>query len=1234
MQNLQGLRKLLFCVAAMAVLAVPAWPQASTATSSGTVSDQSGAAVPNASVTLINTATNVALRTKTNVSGFYLFPGVIPGPYKLRVEAPGMQAFEGAMTVQVQQSAVVDVVLQVGRTATAVTVRDVTPILQVNNATLGGTLERTRIEQLPLDGRNVTSLLVTIPGMEGLRSFGTRAGSSEVVLDGSAIADRYSYGTSSRITYRQPGLDSIQEFSVENNSSSAKFSRPANVVLTTKSGTNMLHGSAFETNRNNAYGVARQRQDDSSGPPFLNRNEFGASAGGPVLIPKLYNGKDKTFWFFSYEALRNISSITMEYQVPTAAERNGDMSALVDSDGVPTVIYDPTTTVPTTWARTAYTNNQIPSSQQNQLAQKLMSASPPPTLADVNPSLGFNWVGPASQPLRSWTTSARIDHHFGSKDQFYGRYTQANYSQQFYYYGIPSLNPKDVPFGTETIRAPNKSVAFSYVHTFSPTLFNELLVTGSRQVEWDGTGEPGVNYADNLKLPNMFHVAQWPYLVDAGFEGAYMFAGQQTNAYHSWYNIVDDNATKVKGKHQIDFGFHFRNDRMNFLPDQQFAAGIVDWDTGATAVYDPASDPSSPQSLPHTGDQLANFYLGVAQYTDQRDHAYFYTRQREYAGYVQDTFRLTPRLTVNFGLRYEYNTPLRERNHMLTSFDLANHAIVTGTSLQNIYNLGYSDPSVVNTYIGYGAKFETANQAGLPAGLLTAARNDLGPRAGFTYRTFDGRRSFLIRGGYSTSYFHIPLYAYGARMRKNAPLTATYTESLTDGAYTPDGIDNYGMRSVPTIFAGTDSDLNAIPTDASQSISPGAANVSFWEPNQPDARVHNWNFTLEKEVMANTVLRASYVGNHSDHLETLNSYNDSAPAYLWYLSTGEPLPTGSLSNVARNAYDTKVYGRVEAWEKWGRGNSNGLQLELQRRFSKGYGYQVFYVLDDNFASGGQGYSQRILPLNQYLPDSVPADAQVRNNLLNYQRDTAVPKNRVRWNWIADLPFGKGKPLLGGAGKFLQGVVGGWQVAGMGSLASTYISLPTSGPMFSTGVPVQKYGYKYPIQNCTSGQCVPGYLWWNGYISPQLINSHDAQGNPNGYEGIPSDYKPAMTYLIPWNTTTLPANAPADTDIQSFWNSNTVWATLNDGSVRRTSWSGLAPFQNQHLPSVRQWDTDASIFKTFPMANERLRLRFQLDAFNVFNHPGNPSSVSSTGFLSTYNSGNSARTLQLSLRLSW
>ena len=161
-----------------------------------------------------------------------------------------------------------------------------------------------------------------------------------------------------------------------------------------------------------------------------------------------------------------------------------------------------------------------------------------------------------------------------------------------------------------------------------------------------------------------------------------------------------------------------------------------------------------------------------------------------------------------------------------------------------------------------------------------------------------------------------------------------------------------------------------------------------------------------------------------------------------------------MAAVATNAYNQTTYGALENWQNTGWGNSNGITLELERRFSKGYAFQFFYVLDNNFAAGGQGYGgTSVIPsLNQYLPGAVPTDQSTLDRLLNYQRDTSIPKNRFRWNWVADLPFGKGKPLLGNAGGVVDKLVGGWQVAGIGSINSTYLTLPST--YFPTGTPVR------------------------------------------------------------------------------------------------------------------------------------------------------------------------------------
>lgn len=295
-------------------------------------------------------------------------------------------------------------------------------------------------------------------------------------------------------------------------------------------------------------------------------------------------------------------------------------------------------------------------------------------------------------------------------------------------------------------------------------------------------------------------------------------------------------------------------------------------------------------------------------------------------------------------------------------------------------------------------------------------------------------------------------------------------------------------------------------------------------------------------------------------------------------------------------------------------------------------YVIRNALRAGDQAGGSGYTSSVPELNQFLPGAVPKDYDERNRYLNYRRDISIPKHRVRWNWIVDLPFGRGKLVGRNAKGFLEAVIGGWQVAGLGTVYSSYVTLDTSHWKL-TGEPIRTYGYKYPIEDCRSGTCYPGYLWWNGYIPSNRINSRDANGRPNGVMGVPADYKPAVTPLIPWGMTELPPNAPPGTNVATYWDTNTVWIPLNNGTIQRTTYNdNLHPWRNQYIRGPMQWALDASLFKRIRI-REGFELRFTADAFNVFNHPNNPVGGGS-GILLTNTQPNAARELQLSLRMSW
>jgi len=334
--------------------------------------------------------------------------------------------------------------------------------------------------------------------------------------------------------------------------------------------------------------------------------------------------------------------------------------------------------------------------------------------------------------------------------------------------------------------------------------------------------------------------------------------------------------------------------------------------------------------------------------------------------------------------------------------------------------------------------------------------------------------------------------------------------------------------------------------------------------------------------------------------------------------------------VARRNFDQQVFGTIWRYQKSGWSNDNSFVAEVQHRYSKGYAFQVFYTMSNAMRAGGNGWVDQVLQApNLFLPGAVPADDQARNRLLNYARDTDIPKHRVNWNWIVDLPAGQGKILGHNAHGFVNTLIGGWQIAGNGQIISRYFTMPASmwGPIGSAEV----YGKKYPIQDCRSGVCYDGFLYYNGYIPANRINSTDPRtGKPNGVMGVPSSYVPIQTPLIP---TPKDGGSPADPNFP-YYETDTVFVPLKDGSLQRTTINtNLHPLRNQFLLGPMLWSMNASAFKTIKL-KEQLFFRFNIDFFNVFNMPGTTLPNSTTGIITNQLSQNSPRSLQLTGRLNW
>jgi hypothetical protein len=702
----------------------------------------------------------------------------------------------------------------------------------------------------------------------------------------------------------------------------------------------------------------------------------------------------------------------------------------------------------------------------------------------------------------------------------------------------------------------------------------------------------------------------------------YSLVGPGTDRANETFWVLDDNLTKVAGSHSLQFGGHLRYDLSNIHPNDSGTSRFL-FNTLATSLYSTtASTPTSPAAVPYTGSDLANMFLGVSSDQITLQRSWLYLREGEAALYFQDDWKVSPRLTLNLGVRWEYWRAPKEKNNALVGFDFAKHAMALGTDLSTLYALQATTPGVVAAYQGLGLKFESYKDAGLPQNLLQNRNKNFGPRMAFAYRAFQGKAALVLRGGYSMSYFAANQNAVINAYNNNTPLSASFSYNpYADSTQSPNGLGNYGLMSVPQYFNGVNAN-NIVDVNQPRSITRGTASATFIDPNMPTSRVHTWNLTAEKEMAPNVLARVRYVGTHSaDLLQTWN-LNDGTPSYVYYAATKQAMPTGAYSNVALRPYDQTVLGTVNEYRNTGWSNDQALSFEVQRSYAKGYAYSLSYVTSNVLSATGN-----VPTTNQFMPGIVPTDPDARNRFINYMRDTGVPKHEIKWNWLVDLPIGKGKALLGNAGGLLDKIVGGWQLAGIGSLRSSYFSIG-SGNWNYTGAPLQFYGYKYPIKNCTVNPCQPGYLWYNGYIPANQINT------ASGYQGIPADYKPYAIPLIPYGSTALPANAPSNLTISQYWDSNNVWIPLSDGSTQMAGYNpGLNPMRNQVAPSVRSWSQSASLFKNLSI-HEKLNLRLTADFFNVFNHPGNPNNVSSTGFLNCQSSGSSPRVVQLTGRLTW
>lgn len=1277
---------LLFILSLILAFAYPLAAQSGAGSIQGTVTDATGAVIPAATVHVVNTATGTVNDTKANDSGFYQIPGLFTGSYHISITAPGMTTYTGSIELLVAQTAIINPVLTIGAVTHQVVVNENTIQLTTpDSGAITATLERDRIDQLPENGRELINLTaMTVPGLEtgGTRANGMLPEALQYVADGVATTNLH-YGAENNPKMQLQDPDSVQEVQVNMNSASAQYSTPATAIISTKSGSNTLHGTAFETARNNAIGVAKARSDAYNfvAPPLV-RNEFGISAGGPIILPQVYHGKDKSFWFFAYERYSNAQSSTGNYTVPTMAMRQGDFSGLTSGNTLQT-LFDPATTTNAStcaytgtanpYCRTPFPGNVIPSSEISPAAKSLFELEPQPT-STANPLEANNLTASNSSFAVIPQVTFRLDHIFNESNRAYLRFSDVQ-SAVNYSGGPRSLAAEGIPAGAAEgyTNTPGQTflASIGYTHIFSPTFFAETIIGQQWWDLWSLVGaEPGTNYEAKLGLPNNFGQAGFP--STSGLINN--FSSSQTSTTTA--QIITDlqeNLTKIMGPHQFLFGGSARHERMADEPTG--LADSIAFGVNPTALYD-ISTKANYTALTHTGYADASFFLGSANsYTVNLEPPHLHYHMNEFDAYFQDNYHMTKNLTVDLGLRYEAHPAPWNKYGLASALDFKNDAVVLATPASQMIAEGYTTQAIINNDEYIGMKFETPQEAGMP-GNTTLMRNydlNLLPRVGLAYQLFGGKYGTVIRGGYGRYTYQTPMENYLNHTQKQNPFTATYKQDYNSASQSVDSGANELIRyNAPAKFGVMGQNTaDVVDTTSTTAITPG---ISWWSnsPNWAPSAVTETNFTIEQPLKGNSALRISYIWTHSTNLDVSQHFNYNPTAYQWEMATGTAVPTGGASVIgtpAQNTYSSTAMGPYNQtlWAsgssqhmKTGWSNANALQVNYQRIYQHGIAYQLYYVWSKGLRVGGdqQALSQGdVYPYSAY-PGAMgtvgtitspygtigpariapPPPAGVAKwdyyrsiaKFQDYGVMTNAPFHHIQFNGVVDLPVGRGKRFFGNVNRVVDEMIGGFQIAGVGSIVTQEFQPPQNWGAIS---PLRVYKHKYPITDCRSGTCYKAYLWYNGYLGPKVTQGvAGSTCTKNCVTGLPADYVASQT--------------PIDNDPTStYYQANEVQITapnINSGKATNIVYDagpvGAYPYSHTWLLGPWNWNADASIFKVFSIT-ERVKLRVDMDAFNAFNvqgytNPGTAGIEQVQPGVGQASSANTARQIQITARLNF
>ena len=1033
--------------------------QTEKASVSGRVTDQNDAAVPETEVQIRNTDTNIVTLAKTNGEGIYVIPSLNPGNYVMTITKQGFRAVSvTGVTLNVQDNLSRNFVLQIGSTAESVTVIADSAEVQTTSSALGTVINQKAIHELPLNGRNFTQLLTLTPGATPIStsqsaqvavndlgvlgvptsSFaqpsiqGQWNRSNLYLLDGVVNTE---LNTSAYIT--PPIVDAMQEFKVQSHNDQAEYGGVLGGVVNvvTRSGTNQLHGAAWEFVRNNIFDARDHfkdvNPDGSPAPPAAFRqNQFGAIISGPVFIPKLYNGRNRTFFTFAYEGWRFSQDSQIKYTVPTNAELAGDFS----NSTLTNPIYDPATTrpdpsTPGGFIRDPFPGNIIPQNRLDQTMVKFIQTY------YARPNLVGGGVLNAitSQPRvdNSNHYNFRIDEQIGSKDNVFFRYDRLN---------VVDVRPFDISgYFDDSVPALNIGVGWTHEFTSSLLLENRF-GRAQRPFTRDQLDKAGIApmLALGFASPGGTLVS-----LAAPFGGGVLTASpgiQTANTIESPVTNFSSGLTWIHGGHQFKFGFEYIKQGNDSDSPPYGGYAFADSTTG------------NPEQAGTTGSSLASALLGLPAQLNNTTTLSIHNRVSTWASYFQDQWKLRRNLTVTYGLRFDHRRPFAPSSGTLNAgpnsdghWWIGSDKLPPPCSQTGVSPCIPGDGTLASIPNGDKIQLSPYGRSWGPA----PEWDEWGPRLGIAW---EATPKMVVRGGYGIVY---------------DPLTGIEQDWKGFSNFWPatgSGFTNAPINQLGQPLTTVEQTFSTVGTRLPDA-SPWNQTSWFMDPHHQDARSQQWNVEIQRQMGANLAASIGYVGSKNDRLDLTGLFNTAqtpGPGTPAQVNARRPFPWYNV---------TPLFGTSR-----GSANYNALQAKLERKFTNGFQYLVSYTWSKSIDTGSSGWFDvengggggAFSGFQNYY------DPSGSRSVSSYD----IP-HFLSMSGVWELPFGRGKRY------FTQGianqVLGNWQVNGIIQLRSGQpYNLAVSGDVANIGNTLSFVNYARPN---IVGDPTPAHRTLNQWFNP-------------------------------------------------------------------------------------------------------------------------------------------------------